>query len=158
MPVTLVPMDDADFTVFTERAVEEYAQGMAASGEWSVQEAPQRSSAAFTQLLEHGRQTAGHRLWVIKDGERRIGELWIAQRHVGTRSIAFILDVYIEPGERRHGYARQSMLAAEDWARRHGCEEMRLHVFGRNAPARRLYEQLGYDIASLSMAKPLPPA
>jgi GNAT superfamily N-acetyltransferase len=158
MSVTLIPMDDADFVTFTERAVDEYAQGMVASGEWSQAEASHRSATAFAQLLDKGRLTENHQLWVIRDSQRRIGELWIARRHVGTKPIAFILDIYIEPGERRQGHARQSMLAAETWARQNGCEEMRLHVFGRNLPARGLYEQLGYDIASLTMAKPLPPA
>ncbi|WP_409319386.1 GNAT family N-acetyltransferase [Pseudomonas sp. KCJK9016] len=157
MSVTLVPMDDTEFAAFTERAVEEYAQGMVASGEWSQAEAPHRSATAFAQLLDQGRLTEGHQLWVLRDNQRRFGELWIARRHVGSKPIAFILDIYIEPGERRQGHARRAMLAAENWARRNGCQEMRLHVFGRNLPARGLYEKLGYEIASLTMAKPLPP-
>ncbi|WP_223484036.1 GNAT family N-acetyltransferase [Pseudomonas sp. A-RE-19] len=158
MPVTLAPMDNADFVTFAERAVAEYGQGMVASGEWASEEASQKSRNVFEQLLPQGLQTENNQLWVIKDEDRRVGELWLAQRHAGTRPIVFILDLYIEPGERRQGYARQSMLAAEAWARQTGCEEVRLHVFGRNDAARRLYEQLGYGVASLTMAKPLLPA
>lgn len=158
MPVTLTPMDDADFVTFAARAVAEYGQGMVAAGEWGQAEAAQRSRAVFEQLLPQGRLTEGNQLWVISDEGRRAGELWIAQRQAGTRPIAFILDIYIEPGERRRGLARQALLAVESWARQAGCEEVRLHVFGANAAARHLYEQLGYGIASLTMAKPLPPA
>lgn len=158
MSVTLAPMDNADFVTFAKRAVAEYGQGMVASGEWGQEEASQKSRNVFEQLLPQGRLTENNQLWVIKDEDRRIGELWIALRHAGTRLSAFILDIYIEPGERRRGYAKQSMLAAESWARQAGCEEIRLHVFGRNEAARGLYEQLGYGVASLTMAKPLPSA
>jgi GNAT superfamily N-acetyltransferase len=148
-------MDNADFVTFADRAVAEYGEGMVASGEWGQEEVLQKSRSVFEQLLPQGLLTESNHLWVIKDEDRRVGELWIAQRHAGTRPIVFILDIYIEPGERRQGYARQSMLAAESWARQAGCEEVRLHVFGRNDAARRLYEQLGYGVASLMMAKPL---
>jgi GNAT superfamily N-acetyltransferase len=151
-------MDIADFSTFAERALAEYGEGMVAAGEWALEEASQKARNVFEQLLPQGRLTEKNQLWVIKDEERRVGELWIAERHAGARRIAFILDIYIEPGERRQGYAKQSLLALESWARQAGCEEVRLHVFGRNDAARRLYEQLGYGIASLTMAKPLPPA
>jgi GNAT superfamily N-acetyltransferase len=157
MSVTLAPMDNADFVVFAERAVAEYGDGMVVAGEWDREEASQKARSVFEQLLPQGRLTEKNQLWVIKNQERRIGELWVAARHAGVGKVAFILDIYIEPGERRQGYAKQSLVALESWARQAGCEEVRLHVFGRNDAARRLYEQLGYGIASLTMAKPLPP-
>ncbi|MBU6956247.1 GNAT family N-acetyltransferase [Pseudomonas sp. CVAP len=157
MSVTLTPMDNADFVVFAERAVAEYGNGMVVAGEWAHEEASQRARSVFEQLLPQGRLTEKNQLWVIKDQGCRIGELWVAERHSGAGKIAFILDIYIDPGERRQGYAKQSLLALESWARQAGCEEVRLHVFGRNDAARRLYEQSGYGIASLTMAKPLPP-
>ncbi|MCU1750531.1 GNAT family N-acetyltransferase [Pseudomonas sp. 6D_7.1_Bac1] len=158
MPVTLAPMDNADFVTFAERAVAEYGDGMVAAGEWAQEEALQKARNVFEQLLPQGRLTEKNQLWVIKAQGRRIGELWIAERHAGVGKIAFILDIYIAPGERRLGYAKQSLQALESWARQVGCEEVRLHVFGRNGAARRLYEESGYGIASLTMAKPLPPA
>ncbi|MFJ2363975.1 GNAT family N-acetyltransferase [Pseudomonas sp. NPDC087697] len=157
MSVTLAPMDNADFVRFAERAVAEYGDGMVVAGEWAQEEASRKARNVFEQLLPQGRQTEKNQLWVIKDQGRRIGELWVAERHTGVGKIAFILDIYIDPGERRQGYAKQSLLALEAWARQAGCEEVRLHVFGRNDAARRLYEQSGYGIASLTMAKPLPP-
>jgi GNAT superfamily N-acetyltransferase len=157
MSVTLAPMDNADFVTFAERAVAEYGDGMVVAGEWAREEASQKARSVFEQLLPQGRLTEKNQLWVIKDQQRRIGELWVAERRTGAGKSAFILDIYIDPGERRQGYAKQSLLALESWARQAGCEEVRLHVFGRNAAARRLYEQSGYGIASLTMAKPLPP-
>ena len=157
MSVTLAPMNDADFVTFAERALAEYGDGMVAAGEWVQEEASQKARSVFEQLLPQGRLTEKNQLWVIQDQARRIGELWVAERHAGAGRIAFILDIYIDPGERRQGYAKQSLLALESWASQAGCREVRLHVFGRNDAARRLYEQLGYGIASLTMAKPLPP-
>ncbi|WP_347904519.1 GNAT family N-acetyltransferase [Pseudomonas purpurea] len=157
MSVTLAPMDNADFVAFAPRAVAEYGDGMVTAGEWAQEEASQKARNVFEQLLPQGRLTENNQLWVIKDQTHRVGELWVAQRHVAARKIAFILDIYIDPEARRQGYAKQSLLAVESWARQSGCEEVRLHVFGRNGAARRLYEQSGYGVASLTMAKPLPP-
>lgn len=157
MSVTLAPMENADFLAFAPRAVAEYGDGMVTSGEWTREEASQKARSVFEQLLPQGRLTENNQLWVIKDQARRVGELWIAERYAAAGKIAFILDIYIDPDARRQGYAKQSLLAAESWARQAGCEEVRLHVFGYNDAARRLYEQSGYGVASLTMAKPLPP-
>lgn len=57
MPVTLAPMDNADFATFAERAVAEYGDGMVVSGEWAHEEASQRARSVFEQLLPQGRLT-----------------------------------------------------------------------------------------------------
>lgn len=154
--ISLVSMQEADFERFARRALQEYAAGMVAAGEWPPEQASFQAAEVFRQLLPQGRLSPHNHLWRALYAGRAVGELWIAERQAGSRRIAFILDLYIEPIERRRGYARQTLLAGESLAREWGCDEMRLHVFGRNLGARRLYELLGYEVASLTMSKPLP--
>lgn len=154
--ITLVSMQEADFSRFAQRALDEYATGMVAAGEWLPEQASLQAAEVFRQLLPQGRLSTHNHLWRALCAGRAVGELWIAERQVGSRRIAFILDLYIESIERRRGYARQTLLAGESAAREWGCDEMRLHVFGHNQGARRLYELLGYEVASLTMSKPLP--
>jgi GNAT superfamily N-acetyltransferase len=153
--IILVPMQQRDFNRFAQRALAEYAQGMVVAGEWLSAQALTQASEVFRELLPEGRVTAGNHLWRVVSAGRQRGDLWVAERLAGARRIAFILDLYIEPAERRRGYARQTLLAAESKARELGCDEMRLHVFGHNHGARRLYELQGYEVASLTMSKPL---
>ncbi|OLF55520.1 GNAT family N-acetyltransferase [Pseudomonas chlororaphis] len=156
MSVILTAMEPDDFSLFAARALAEYAEGMVAAGEWVASQAAAKAGEVWAQLLPQGRLSENNQFWrVASDGER-VGELWLAERRVGDRRVAFILDIYIEPARRRQGYARQTLLAIEDKAREAGCEEMRLHVFGHNRAARSLYERLGYGIASLTMSKDLP--
>lgn len=67
----------------------------------------------------------------------RIGSLCVAERARGR------------------GVGRALMAEAEGWAAGHGATDLRLHVWKFNAAALRLYEELGYEVRSLSMGKAL---
>jgi GNAT superfamily N-acetyltransferase len=53
----------------------------------------------------------------------------------------WIQNVYVKPGLRRRGIARQIMLALLDWCREQGFESVSLHA---SSDGRALYEQLGF--------------
>lgn len=59
---------------------------------------------------------------------------------------------------RGHGIGRTLMQLAQDWVQARGATELRLHVWAFNEAARRLYEELGYEVRMLTLAKPLVPA
>jgi ribosomal protein S18 acetylase RimI-like enzyme len=160
MSVELIPMEPSDFERFRRRTIPSYAQAKVAAGEWSAAEAAERADAELGRLLPQGVVTARNHLLVVTSTEdgRRVGELWVAERQVGERKIAMILDLYIEETERRRGFGKQSLLRVESFARQLGCAEVRLQVFGDNLAARKLYEGSGYSIRSLIMAKSIPPA
>ena len=65
--------------------------------------------------------------------------------------------VQIDEAFRGEGLGRETMLAAETWARAHGGTRIGLNVFGPNTVARHLYESLGYGIMGISMYKDLEP-
>ena len=64
--------------------------------------------------------------------------------------------VGVTPEWRGHGIGRALMRQAQDWVQARGGIELRLNVWAFNEAARRLYEELGYELRQLTLAKPLP--
>jgi ribosomal protein S18 acetylase RimI-like enzyme len=69
--------------------------------------------------------------------------------------MAWVYDVEIAEGFRGRGYGRAAMLLAEDEARARGMTSLGLNVHGQNRVARSLYEDIGYQLTTLQMKKPL---
>jgi ribosomal protein S18 acetylase RimI-like enzyme len=61
--------------------------------------------------------------------------------------------VCVTPSWQGHGIGRQLMSLAQQWVAERGGDEVRLHVWKFNAKALRLYEELGYEIRSHTLAK-----
>lgn len=65
----------------------------------------------------------------------------------------YIGAIAVTPTARRQGIGRQIMLWALAQARRQGFSRVSLHVWADNAPARALYQDLGFDfLANLDIA------
>ncbi len=62
-------------------------------------------------------------------------------------SLAFTDSLAVTPDVRGSGLGALMMEAAELWAVERGARSMTLQVLGTNAPARGLYERLGYSEA-----------
>ena len=56
---------------------------------------------------------------------------------------------------RGQGIGRELMAQVELWATANGAADIRLNVWAFNEPALRLYEELGYEVRSLYLAKKL---
>lgn len=57
--VELVPMSEAEFAAYLERAVREYADEKVRAGNWTQAIALERSRAEYDQLLPQGLATPG---------------------------------------------------------------------------------------------------
>lgn len=157
--VQFVEISDADFKMWEEAAIADYALEKVKAGNDAV--SPDRAREEFTSLLPQGKSTRNNFVYSIvdeKDNERRVGIIWYAvdSQHF-PRNTVFIYDIVIDEDMRGKGYGRASLLLLEDRARALGKQRMALHVFGHNERARRLYEELGYRPASIMMAKELHP-
>lgn len=142
--IAVARMTPERFRRFADESLQAFAEDLVDSGRMAMDEAQVESRRQFEKELPDGLATAGQGLFVgLVDGTE-IGILWIGLRERDGRPHAFILDIEVAADQRRRGYGRQLMLAAEWQARRDGAASIGLHVFGFNHGAVALYEELGY--------------
>lgn len=150
-------MTEAEYQVFIERSVREYAENKLEAGMFQPATAIEQSRAEFTALLPQGLATPGQLLYTAFDRDgAAVGLVWLALPSP-ERSTAWVYELWVEPAARGKGYGRAIMLAGERELAARGVTELGLNVFGSNATARHLYESLGYRVTAQQMAKPLAP-
>ncbi|MBO0982003.1 GNAT family N-acetyltransferase [Microbacterium sp. SD291] len=150
--IDVVPMTAERYTDYAEHSVAAFAEDLAASGRYSGDEAVAESRRQFAAELPDGVASEGQELFTASVDGVEVGILWIGMRRRDGRPHAFILDVEVVEDQRRKGYGRELMHAAEREARRLGAGSMGLHVFGFNTGAIDLYERLGYRRVEESLA------
>ncbi|HSI47606.1 MAG TPA: GNAT family N-acetyltransferase [Ideonella sp.] len=81
----------------------------------------------------------------------------IEERHSLLQPMRYgrVNSVCVCPEARGMGLGRAMMAQADDWAREHRATDMRLVVWAFNEQARKLYEELGYEVLSHTMGKRL---
>ena len=153
--VRLVPMTESEFDAYLEKAVPEYAADKAGAGDWSEEEALERSRQSYQELLPNGVKTENHYLFRIQleESGEKIGMVWM--KHETPRPHGFIYDIALDEAQRGKGYGKQTMLALEEVAKGLGLKTIGLHVFAKNMAAMKLYKGLGYEVTSQNMTKKL---
>ena len=142
--VVLSPMTAERYPRFAAESEAGFAGDLVASGRYTPEEAAAESHRQMVLELPHGRETEGQELFTASVDGVEVGILWLGMRERDGRPHAFILDIEVPADQRRRGYGRAMMLAAEREARRLGAHSIGLHVFGFNSGAIELYEGLGY--------------
>ena len=155
--VRLVPMTAAEYDIFLEHEIQEYARERTEAGYWTEAEALEESRKAHHALLPEGLKTSNQCIYTVQETERgeAVGVIWLQATLNSPRPSGFILDLEIDEPFRRKGYARQAMLQLEAVANGMGCSSlacMCLPTIRRPCAIRRI---LGYTVASLNMLKPL---
>jgi ribosomal protein S18 acetylase RimI-like enzyme len=148
--VRLEPMTEEQFRPWKVEAEAHYARSVTRSGV-PAEVASAEAAGTFATLLPDGARTPDHHLWYAYDGDRRVGFLWLKL----TGTAAFVYNIAVEQDQRRQGYGRAIMAAAERWSRTNGATTIGLHVFSHNHGALSLYEQLGYVETGRKMSKNL---
>ena len=77
---------------------------------------------------------------IARAGDRPAAACFVA----AAGEIAVMSALYVSPAFRRQGVGRLAVLGAADWAREVGAATLALAVGEANAPARALYEGLGF--------------
>jgi ribosomal protein S18 acetylase RimI-like enzyme len=147
-------MTKDEFDLYRRRAITEYAAEHVRAGNWSKEEAERLAAEETDGLLPDGVDSAGMVLLVAEVDGDSVGLVWVGQSP-GEREGWWIYDIEVVPEQRRRGYARTLLQAAEREARRGGADSIGLNVFGGNDAARRLYDSLGYQVTSVQMRKTL---
>ncbi|MFJ6198426.1 GNAT family N-acetyltransferase [Micromonospora sp. NPDC092111] len=151
----LEPMTDEQYLRYRERAETRYAENIAASGAMPPPEAQEKARRDYQGLLPDGLDTEGHRLWTAYDGADEVGMLWLHLEQKSDGPHAFGYDFEVREELRRRGHGRAIIQAAEQMCREWGVVSIGLSVFGFNLGARALYEQMGFEVTTLRMAKRL---
>ena len=68
----------------------------------------------------------------------------------------YVSSVYVVPDARRAGVLRALLEAADDWCRRRGLGEMRLHNAADNPVANAAWEALGFETVEVLRVRRLP--
>ncbi len=154
----LVPMDEAAFRAFLDRAIPRRAERYVRRGLWKEDRALETSREEYARHFPLGPATPHQNLVdvVEEPSGARVGEVWYEAREAGGKVDFCIEWLFIEPEYRRRGYATEVLRLLEDEARRRGAEWTRLMVWMDNPGARQLYVRLGYETQVMGMAKPLP--
>jgi ribosomal protein S18 acetylase RimI-like enzyme len=88
------------------------------------------------------------RIWIARaEGGQPIGLVWIQPgiHPVTEQPDYLVLNLAVEPAHRGHGVGRMLMAHARAYAEARGVRRLRLFVAADNQPARRLYEELGFE-------------
>lgn len=147
----LVPMKQEDLEPYLERGIRAYADDHVRNGNWSAEEALERSKKEFEQLLPEGVHSRDQFLYSIvaeTDG-RKVGLLWV---QVKDRK-AFIYDFIIDESYRGQGYGKQALAALDEKLQSMNVQSVGLHVFGDNTTAQELYRKMGYQVTGIHMRK-----
>ena len=156
MSVTLRPIRDDELRGWLVGARIEHARDMVADAGFDPDGARLKVNRDLDARFPGGRIAEGHVVFVVEADGERVGFLWAGERPdpVG-RPTFFVYDVRIDEGQRRRGYGRAAMIAAEAEAGRRGIDRVALNVFGGNERARSLYRSLGYTERAVTMDKTL---
>lgn len=104
-------------------------------------------------------QPAGSFMFIAEDRDtgKPVGFIHLkkVQDFFNGRTNCHISDLAVSPREEGRGIARALMAHAEQWAHEHRCHMLSLAVFPGNERARKLYEDSGFELDLLRLAKPL---
>jgi ribosomal protein S18 acetylase RimI-like enzyme len=155
MSVTLRPMRADEYPAWAEQGEQGYICQMVEFGGMEREHAAAKAVRDFAAALPEGLETKGHWLYVVEADGQAVGNLWFAERDLDGGPTAYLYDVQIDEHARGHGYGRAAMLEFEREAARRGLHHLSLNVFGGNAPARGLYNSLGWAEMAVTMTKHL---
>ena len=152
--VSLVPMEPESWDAWREASTRRHAADMVRVREWPLEGAFERAAALFSRIVPDGIDTPGHEFrTIVAESGAVVGALWFAPEQEVGQGTAFIWDIFIDDSERGRGYGRAAMEALEPLARSLGYDTIRLQVLSDNAPARHLYQAVGYGETYISMNK-----
>jgi GNAT superfamily N-acetyltransferase len=155
VPVTLEPLSPKRLPKWLRRSTEEYASDLVSMGQ-SPAEAHRQATRIMENSFPGGRPASGHFVFDVHDGPGRpVGSLWIGRAAGKDDGAWWVWDISINESERGQGLGRETMLAAEQFARSHHARTLGLSVFGFNTVARQLYESLDYETTEIKMVKAL---
>lgn len=155
MLINLVPMSEYDFNQFLDTSIDNYAKEKVAAGNWTSEDAFEKSKQQFARLLPEGKDTEEHNLYmiVVQGSKEKVGSLWVRTDHKAKE--AFIYEFNVDREKQGNGFGTEAISVLEGILKEHGITGLSLHVFAHNKQAIRLYERLGFETTNINMKKKL---
>jgi ribosomal protein S18 acetylase RimI-like enzyme len=152
MNIVLKKMSEEEFTSYFEDKVERYSNVLSENvHEVSNEDPISKARNQLNNLLPKGIETNNHHLFNVYQADQLIGFVWIKIEK--EKKSAFLYEIYIFEEYRGKGFGTRMMKNVEEWLEQEGIYYFKLHVFGSNEGARKLYEELGFEIAGINMLK-----
>jgi ribosomal protein S18 acetylase RimI-like enzyme len=154
MTTRLRPLRADEIAEYVPRAKSAYAEELREHLHLDAEAASARAERSAAEAFPGGEVGTGHWLFAVEDGEgTRVGVLWLGEPFDGEAGSLWVYDIEIDAEHRGRGLGRDTMLLAEQEARRLGRRRIKLNVFARNAVARALYLSLGFEEMAIEMSK-----
>ncbi|MGW1379707.1 GNAT family N-acetyltransferase [Streptomyces sp. NPDC002446] len=147
------PLSEAEYPAWRQAALAEYVRTQTGQG-MSRARAEETALAGHRALLPDGAQTPDTALRILLHDGAEVGSVWVALRMPGQPG-GYVVDVHVAPAHRGRGHGRTLMLVAERESLGAGRAVLGLNVYAGNAPARGLYDSLGYRPTSYLLWKPI---
>lgn len=150
--IRLVPKSNDEIARWLPVAMSAYERARIEAGDTPELAAAARR-ASQEQFFPDGHLIEGHFLFTVVVDGADAGWLWTGPS--SDPATWWVWDIQVHDAFRRLGIGRETMLLAEDVARSQGATVIRLNVFAYNHGAIRLYDNLGYETASMLKQKRL---
>ncbi len=113
---------------------------------------PASTAETLRRLVEIG-GNGEHAVLVAESSGLLLGWIHVVVSHsLLTERRAEIAGLVVDEQHRSRGIGQALMEDAEDWARKQGCDSVRLHSNVLRARAHTFYERLGYRVTKLQKA------
>jgi ribosomal protein S18 acetylase RimI-like enzyme len=153
VPVVLRSMTAEEYAAYYDCSIRGFAEQMVEmGGQQDAEAAWAESERQMLMLMPDGLGTEGQHLLVAESEGERVGIVWVGARQ-DRADLWWVWDLEIDEGFRGRGLGRAAMLAAEAYVKERGVDRLGLNVFGGNAAAIRLYDDLGYGVDAQQMSK-----
>jgi len=144
-------MTDDEFRLYFEKKIKRYTEVLSQNVHEEGEEPSSKALKQLNNLLPQGNKTPNHFLFNIYKDEHVKGFVWLKVEK--EKKSAFLYEIYIFEEFRSKGFGTEVMNYIEEWLNKKEVHYLKLHVFGNNAGARRLYEKLGFGIVGVNMLK-----
>ena len=145
------------FVSWNTALIASYAEEKVKAGNWPEEGSLERSAAECAKELPDGLGAVGHDIFIGTVNGEEIGFLWLFTNPELKLPETFIFDIEVSAEHQGKGYGRGLLEAGERWCVERGVTAIKLHVFGFNTTAIKLYETSGYEVTNLNMTKRLSP-
>jgi GNAT superfamily N-acetyltransferase len=151
LDISLVVLNEREYSEFAEQQVIELADQHVGAGEWTTEEAVGHAREELSGLLTDRLREVGHVFMKGVDPENaQVGWVWIAPAPAflgkDQESTRWLSQITVDEAQRGRGLGRNLLEAVHDWLEAHGVEELWLRVYNWNEVAWRLYTSVGYEV------------